>query len=114
MWLAEDSPAEESIGDRDLTEWRSVTGRAMARAVSRLAGRVATAARANLVLLTTPGAGILLAGGLAALAAGVYDAVTEGDGIAVLDRPALNAAESLRSPGLNHAVTWFTSLGGTV
>lgn len=50
----------------------------------------------------------------AALAAQVYDAVTEADGIAVLDQPVLEVAMRLRTPGLTEAVSWFTNVGGTL
>lgn len=50
----------------------------------------------------------------AALAADVYDDVTEADGIAVLDQPVLQAVLRLRTPGLTRAVSWFTDLGSTL
>jgi undecaprenyl-diphosphatase len=48
------------------------------------------------------------------LAEELYDAVTAGNGVAGLDRPALDLALRLRSPGLDRAVTLFTNLGGTI
>ena len=42
----------------------------------------------------------------------VYEAVTEGDGISVVDHPVLDAAIDLRSPGLTTAMVWLTWLGG--
>jgi undecaprenyl-diphosphatase len=50
----------------------------------------------------------------AALAAQVYDAATESDGIAGLDQPALRTALDLRTPALTVAVARFTDLGGTL
>jgi membrane-associated phospholipid phosphatase len=44
----------------------------------------------------------------------LYDAVTERNGVAGLDRPALDLALRLRTPARDHAVTLFTNLGGTV
>jgi membrane-associated phospholipid phosphatase len=44
----------------------------------------------------------------------LYDGVTERNGVAGLDRPALDLALRLRSPARDHAVTLFTNLGGTV
>jgi undecaprenyl-diphosphatase len=67
--------------------------------------------RAALVALAL---GFVVCGAFAALAAQVYDAVSEADGIAVLDQPALNAALSLRTPALTGVVARFTELGGTV
>jgi undecaprenyl-diphosphatase len=60
------------------------------------------------------GVGFVVCGAFAALAGEVYDAVSEADGIAVLDQPALHAALSVRTPGLSRAVTWFTDLGGPI
>ncbi|MBF4994636.1 phosphatase PAP2 family protein [Arthrobacter gandavensis] len=66
------------------------------------------------VLLLTLAAGLVPALLLALLAGGVYEAVAEEDGVAALDHPVLAAAKSLRSPGLDTALTWFTNLGGTI
>ena len=60
------------------------------------------------------GVGFVVCGAFAALAGQVYDAVSEADGIAALDHPALDAAMAVRTPGLSRAVTWFTDLGGPV
>jgi undecaprenyl-diphosphatase len=46
------------------------------------------------------------------LAEEVYDAVSEQDGVAGLDRPALDLALRLRTSTAAHLVTWFTDLGG--
>jgi len=54
-----------------------------------------------------------LAALMAAISAAIYDAVTEEDGAALLDRPALDLAVSLRTPARDAAVTAFTDLGGT-
>jgi len=43
----------------------------------------------------------------------VYDAVTEAEGIAGLDRPVLNWMIAHRTPELNAAITAFTNLGRT-
>lgn len=43
----------------------------------------------------------------------VYDAVTDEDGVAGLDRPVLDLAMSLRTPASEVLVTAFTSLGST-
>ena len=66
------------------------------------------------VLLLTLAAGLIPALLLALVAGGVYEAVAEEDGVAALDHPVLAAAKSLRSPGLDTALTWFTNLGGTI
>ena len=51
---------------------------------------------------------------MAAGTAGIYEGVVEGDGMAGLDQPALDAAVELRSDGLNAAVTAFTNLGAKI
>jgi membrane-associated phospholipid phosphatase len=57
--------------------------------------------------------GLAVMGVMALLAAEVYDAVTEHEGVAGLDRPVLNWFISIRTFDLNRAVTWFTALGST-
>ena len=69
---------------------------------------------AHLVLVVTALVGGAVAVALTAVAAEVYDAVTEADGIAGLDQPVLDQAIAWRSPGLDHAVTLYTDVGGPV
>lgn len=71
----------------------------------------ATDRRASVVTLLV---GFVACGLFAGAAADVYDAVTEADGIAVVDEPVLRAALALRTPGLSSAVTAFTDLGSTL
>ncbi|CEA07142.1 phosphatidylglycerophosphatase B [Arthrobacter saudimassiliensis] len=70
--------------------------------------------RAHAGLLLILALGLVPALVLTAASAELYDAVTEEDGVAALDRPVLDAALGLRSPGLDAAVTGFTNIGGTV
>jgi membrane-associated phospholipid phosphatase len=72
------------------------------------------ASQSRRTALVTLGVGFVLCAAFAALAAQVYDAVTEADGISALDQPALDAALSLRTPALTRVVAGFTDLGGTV
>ncbi len=58
--------------------------------------------------------GIVIATVFAWLASEVYDAVREADDVAVLDRPVLDWVLTLRSPGVDTAVTWWTDIAGTV
>lgn len=102
-------PEQDYVGARDLTRWPSAAGRWAVRLSLRAAHRLAP----NRLLAITLIIGLALTAGLTALAAGVYDAVAEADGIAGLDRPVLDAAISLRTPTGNHLVTTFTNLGGT-
>lgn len=98
------------IGGRDLTRWKTPVGRFMAKWIRILARWIGP----NWVLVLTLVVGVGLAVSLSALSGQVYEAVTESNGVAALDEPALDAAISLRSPELNAAVTAFTRLGGPV
>jgi undecaprenyl-diphosphatase len=86
--------SDRQIGSRDLTEWPTKTGQVLAEQHEQLAGRVG--AHGALV------ASLIVGGGLAVLgsvgSAIIYDAVTDENGIASLDLPALNLAKRLRSP----------------
>ena len=77
----------------------------LARWLSRYAS-----AHAVLVVSVVVSAGLLV--GLTAASAEVYEAVVEDDGIAGLDRPALQQAQAWRNPTLVRAVNAFTHLGG--
>ena len=112
--LRDDTPDEERIGSRDLTDWRTPAGRRLAGWVARHAVGLTRWSAAHLVLLLTAVVGGALAVALTAVAAEVYDAVTEADGIAGLDQPVLDQAIAWRSPGLDHAVTLYTDVGGPV
>ncbi|NMR28768.1 phosphatase PAP2 family protein [Crystallibacter degradans] len=104
-------PTEDRfVGSKDLTQWKTPVGRFFARAME-WASR-ALGPHAALVITLTAGA--ILATALTALSAEVYEAVVETDGVAVLDQPLLDAAETVRSPEANTAVTAFTNLGGSV
>ncbi len=76
--------------------------------------RVAAVLRAHwsLVLLLVVGGGAFA---LAVAGAGeVYDSVMDRNDLATLDQPALDAALEQRNPSLDAAVTFYTSLGGTL
>ncbi len=88
---------DRRLGDQDLTDWSTPAGRAAARSATRVSRRVGSHGTLLLIL----GIGILAAFVLAFLVSRVYDAVTEADGVASLDIPALHAAMALRSPALN-------------
>jgi undecaprenyl-diphosphatase len=112
--LRDDTPAEERIGSRDLTEWRSPAGRRLAGWVVAHASALVRWGAAHVVLVLTAAVGGVLAVGLTAVAGETYDAVTESDGVAALDRPVLDQALAWRSPGLDHALTLYTDVGGPV
>jgi undecaprenyl-diphosphatase len=112
--LRDDTPDEERIGSRDLTHWRTPAGRRLAGWVARHAAGLTRWSAAHLVLVVTALVGGALAVALTAVAAQVYDAVSEADGIAGLDQPVLDRAIAWRSPGLDHAVTLYTDIGGPI
>jgi undecaprenyl-diphosphatase len=84
------------------------------RRPAAVAARVATIASGRTVLVVTALIGAGLVTGLTAAGAEVYEAVEEGDGIAGLDRPALEGALAVRTPAAARLVTTFTHLGGPV
>ena len=105
----EERPQQQYVGARDLTHWPSAAGQLVLRGW-RVVVRWAGPRRALVVTLVT---GLVLMGALTALAASVYDAVAETDGIAGLDQPALDAAIDVRSATGDRLVGAYTHLGGT-
>jgi undecaprenyl-diphosphatase len=106
--LPDDPRDADRIGKLDLTRWSTGLGHLLVR----WAGSAARSVSAHGVLVVTAAIGMVLVGALSLLGAAVYDAVTEHDGISTLDRPALQEAIGLRSPGLDRVLTGFTHLGG--
>ena len=84
-------------GRPDVTHWYSEPGRRVASVATR-AGHVVGAQPALAIVLLV---GVIIAFGASFLVARVYDAVTEDDGIAMLDQPFLQDAIGLRSPWLD-------------
>lgn len=103
-------PDQRFIGDRDLTAWPSTFGRTLAGLATRLRTRLAP----HTVLIASLVIGLALFTALTAAAAAVYDAVVETEGVAVLDRPVLDAAEAARTPALTALVQAYTWLGGGI
>ena len=110
MRLRDDTAGEERIGRRDLAQWPSRVGSALAEVSAALGRRLSPRA----VLWITVAIGGVLVVGLTAAGAEVYEAVEEGNGVAGLDRPVLDTAIGWRSPSADTAITWFTNLGGLV
>ncbi|GAA3232765.1 hypothetical protein GCM10017691_27720 [Pseudonocardia petroleophila] len=106
----EEAPEQRYVGERDLTSWPTAVGAGLVHLAGRLRQRLTPQA----VLLVVLAVGLVLAAGLTALAGAVYDAVTEDDGVAALDRPLLDAVVGLRTPTLDTVVTGFSALGGPV
>ncbi|KAD4059671.1 phosphatase PAP2 family protein [Arthrobacter yangruifuii] len=80
----------------------------------RLLHAVSQAASPRAALLLILAVGLLPALALTLVSAEVYESVTDADGVAGLDRPALDYALTLRTPGADAAVTGFTNLAGTI
>jgi membrane-associated phospholipid phosphatase len=98
------------LGDRDLTRWVTPVGRILARIVQRIMRVLGPHAALVITLLV----GLALAVGLSAIAAQVYDNVTDADGVAGLDRPMLAFMIGIRTPWLNDAATAYTDVAGVV
>jgi membrane-associated phospholipid phosphatase len=98
------------LGGHDLTRWGTPVGRVLARVVQRIMRVLGPHAALVLTLLV----GLVLAVGLSAIAAQVYDNVTDADGVAGLDKPLLMSMLGLRSPWLNTAATAYTDIAGVV
>jgi membrane-associated phospholipid phosphatase len=98
------------VGGRDLTRWGTRPGRRLADLVHRL-GRILGPYQA-LVLILAIGAAI--AATTTWLASETYEAVTEADGVAALDRPVLDAMVHLRSPAADALATAYTNIAGTI
>ncbi|PZE87143.1 phosphatase PAP2 family protein [Curtobacterium sp. MCBD17_032] len=102
--------ADRTVGDVDLTRWRSRAGRSVADAWAGLGRRYG--ALPLLVLTLLVGMGVAVTATWAA--SEVYDAVREADDVAALDRPVLDWMLTLRSPVLDRGVTWWTDIAGTI
>ncbi|AJW77887.1 phosphatase PAP2 family protein [Clavibacter michiganensis] len=98
------------LGARDLTRWATPVGRALVRLVQRIVRALGPYAALVITLLV----GLVLAFGLAAIAAQVYDNVTDADGVAGLDKPLLVFMIGIRTPWLNDAATAYTDVAGVV
>lgn len=101
----------------DPTSWRTALGRAWVRAMAHLGATLRRGHRwsvGNVALVVTmlTGGAVVAAGTL--VAGEVYEGVVTGDdGLSGLDQPVLEASLSMRSPGLDAAITQFTDVGGT-
>ena len=84
----------------------------LGRVLLRLVRGIARVVSARGVLYLTATIGIVLVAILTEAGGEVYEAVTEQDGVAELDQPALDTALAWRSPTLDAGVTFFTNLGG--
>src|SRR3954468_20174166 len=112
---------DDTIGERDLTRWHTGFGRwlvsvfaALARLSRPAARRVASWSSAHLAFVVFAAIALVV---MVVLVEGIetlYEGVVGRDGLTVVDQPVLDTAISLRSPGLDSAVTAFTDVGGPV
>jgi membrane-associated phospholipid phosphatase len=108
---APDQPDDaDYIGARDLGSWQTSGGQALAG----LAVRAVRSLQPRGVAVVTLAAGLVLCALLTSAAAEIYDQVLDGQGLARLDRPVLDAAVGWRSDGLTTVVKAYTWLGGPV
>lgn len=112
---------DDTIGERDLTHWHTRSGQwlvlrfaELARASRPAARRVASWSSAHVAFIVFAAIALGVMVGLVEGVETVYEAVVGRDGVTVVDHPVLDAAVSLRSPGLDSAVTAFTDVGGPV
>lgn len=101
---------DTSVGGVELTSWTSWIGRWIAKFGHRIGDWLGP--YAALVITLAIGAAITTA--LTFLAAAVYDAVTDKDGVAGIDRPVLDAILTIRDPTANAVITGFTDLAGPI
>jgi len=101
---------DRTVGDVDLTRWRTRAGRTVADSWAALGRRFG----ALPLLLVTLLVGIGIAAIATWVASEVYDAVRESDDVAVLDRPVLDWMIAHRTPALDQGVTWWTDIAGTI
>ena len=112
---------DDTIGARDLTAWHTGFGRwlvdlfaGLARVSRPAARRVASWSSAHVAFVVFA---VIALVAMVALVEGietVYEGVVGRDGLTAVDQPVLDAAITLRSPGLDSAVTAFTDVGGPV
>jgi membrane-associated phospholipid phosphatase len=107
--VLQEDPEQRFVGARDLTHWPTAPGAALARAALRLRERLAPHSMLLVILLV----GFAVVAVLTVLAGLVYDSVSEKDGVAGLDRPALSAAMAVRTPLGNTLARAYTDIGGT-
>ena len=112
---------DDTIGARDLTAWHTRFGRwlvdlfaVLARVSRPAARRVASWSSAHVAFVVFAVIALVVMVALVEGIETVYEGVVGRDGLTAVDQPVLDAAITLRSPGLDSAVTAFTDVGGPV
>jgi membrane-associated phospholipid phosphatase len=106
----EELTQDRTLGSVDLTRWTTPAGRVLAAQAPKVGDRVG--ARGSLIIILVIGAVVAFL--LSFIASRVYDAVTESDSVAGLDKPIMATAISLRSPVLDAVVTGYTDIAGPI
>lgn len=101
---------DRTLGTIDLTRWDSAVGRGLSTQAKKVGAGVG--ARGSLVVILVIGAVVAFL--LSVAASRVYDAITETDGVAGLDKPILSFALTLRSPTLDAVITGYTDVAGPI
>lgn len=101
---------DRRVGARDLTDWKSPLGRWMARIARGVAALLGSYQGLAIVLAV----GAVVAAVMTWLASETYEAVTDEDGVAMLDQPILDSMLELRSPATDTLFTYYTHVGGTI
>ncbi|PPG04681.1 phosphatidic acid phosphatase [Pseudoclavibacter sp. RFBI5] len=104
--LAQDT----TIDNRAPRPPRSKAGRAVEQSVRVVGDKVGP--NSALILLLVIGLAIVV--GLSALAAEIYENVTDSDGVAGLDQPLLDYAITLRAPLADMLITAYTDIAGQI
>lgn len=113
--------AHNSIGQRDLARWDTRVGRWLVSVVTSVTrflrpviGRAAAWSMGNLAFVVFSAIALMVIALLVDGAQEVYEAVVEGDGLAAVDQPVLDAMVSARGPALDGVMTAFTNIGGPI
>ncbi|MDN3497155.1 phosphatase PAP2 family protein [Planococcus sp. APC 4015] len=101
---------DRRIGTEDLTHWPTRFGSALATFAKKVAEKLGPYA----ALLISLAVGLAIAFTLSVIAVEVYDAVTDEDGVAGLDRPLLDLSLQFRSPVADAVITGITDVAGTI
>jgi undecaprenyl-diphosphatase len=101
---------ERFVGHVDLTHWYTPLGRVLALGTRRISRWLGPHLALILILIVGMGISFLLS----VAATGIYDAVTEKDGVAGFDPPILAFMMSNRSPGLNAFAIGYTNVAGPI
>tara|TARA_R110002020_G_scaffold14731_18_gene52399 strand:+ start:467 stop:1360 length:894 start_codon:yes stop_codon:yes gene_type:complete len=101
---------DRRVGGDDLTRWPARFGAGLAASARWLAEKLGPYA----ALLISLAVGLAIAFALSVVAVEVYDAVTDEDGVAGLDRPLLDLSLQFRNPTTDAVITAITDIAGTI